>query len=74
MVSLIIKLVQWRINGLSEHKFIFVAKSTMRREANREARFVEIFFLTIKITLYPDIQQVIEYGELMDFCRSGLGY
>lgn len=44
MVSLIIKLVQWRINGLSEHKFIFVAKSTMRREANREARFVEIFF------------------------------
>lgn len=33
MVSLIIKLVQWRINGLSEHKFIFVAKSTMRRDA-----------------------------------------
>lgn len=33
MVSLIIKLVQWRINGLSKQKFIFVAKSTMRREA-----------------------------------------
>lgn len=33
MVSSFIKLTQWRINGLSERTFIFVAKSTMRREA-----------------------------------------